>query len=102
MKLKPALLLIALGFLVLPLVGGTALADGGRGWDRDWDRGWWGSDRGHHHHHHRHHSGYWKGGDVVRRWDRWDREPIRIYRDGRRYDRPWIERRTVIYGDRRW
>jgi hypothetical protein len=98
MKLKPSLLLIAIGFLVLPLAGGTALADGGRGWDR----GWWYYDRGHHHHHHRHHSGYWSKGDRVRHWDRWDRAPIRVYRDGRRYDRPWIERRTVIYGDRRW
>ncbi|MGE5152749.1 MAG: hypothetical protein ACM3ST_01925 [Bdellovibrio bacteriovorus] len=99
MKLKTPILLLTLGLLTLS--AGSALADWDRGWDRDWDRGWWGSDWGQHHHRHRHHSGYWQDPGPSRKWSRWDRRPAFGYRDGRRYERPLVERRTVIFTDRR-
>jgi hypothetical protein len=103
LKTKPALLLLSLGFLSLPLFSGTVRADG----DRGGDRGWWGTDRGHYHHHHRHQAGHRHSLELVRRWDRWDRwdrrerGPILVYRDGPRYERPWVEDRTIIYVDPR-
>ncbi len=98
MKTKPALLLLVFGFLALPLLAGTALADG----DRGWDKGFSSHDRGHyeHRHHHRHDAGHWYARNPIHSCDRWDRGPVLFYREGGRYERPWVERRTLIYGDR--
>lgn len=97
---KPALMLFALGLLLLPLLSTAVVADDGRGWDRgwnrSWDRGWdrggWGGGRSDlpYRHRHHHHGAHGRG---------WDRGPALVYRDGPRYERPQVVGRTILYWD---